>query len=58
MSYNPNFECPSLNLLIQKSIEEHWDLDALTDYGAQTFRYKDVARIIEKLHIILEASGV
>ncbi len=58
MSYQPNFECPSLNLLIQKSIEEHWDLDALTDYGAQTFRYKDVARIIEKVHIILEASGV
>ena len=33
-------------------------MDALSDYGAQTFRYKDVARIIEKLHIILEASGV
>ncbi|MBR1755551.1 MAG: AMP-binding protein [Bacteroidaceae bacterium] len=51
-------ECPSFNACLQKSFQEHWDLDALSDYGAQTFRYKDVARIIEKLHIILEASGV
>ena len=51
-------ECPSFNAILQQSITEHWDLDALSDYGAQTFRYKDVARIIEKLHIILEASGV
>ncbi len=51
-------ECPSFNACIQKSIQTHWDRDAFTDYGAQTFRYKDVARIIEKLHIILEASGV
>ena len=51
-------ECPSFNACLQKSFQEHWDLDALSDYGAQTFRYKDVARIIEKLHIILEESGV
>ena len=50
--------CPSFNVCIQKSIQDNWDRDALSDYGAQTFRYKDVARIIEKLHIILEASGV
>ena len=48
----------SFNECLQRSIQEHWDRDALSDYGAQTFRYKDVARIIEKLHIILEASGV
>ena len=51
-------DCPSFNACIEKSIQDHWDLDALSDYGGQTFRYKDVARIIEKLHIILEASGV
>ena len=51
-------ECPSFNACLQESIQKNWDLDALSDYGAQTFRYKDVARIIEKLHIILEASGV
>ena len=49
---------PGFNAIIQQSIQDNWDRDALSDYGAQTFRYKDVARIIEKLHIILEASGV
>ncbi len=49
---------PGFNAIIQKCIQDNWDRDALSDYGAQTFRYKDVARIIEKLHIILEASGV
>ena len=51
-------ECPSFNACIQQSIHDHWDLPALTDYGTHTYQYKDVARIIEKLHIILEASGV
>ena len=51
-------ECPSFNALIQQSIHDHWDLPALTDYGTHTYQFKDVARIIEKLHIILEASGV
>ena len=39
-------------------MQKHWNPDGLCDYGVQTFQYKDVARIIEKLHIILEASGV
>ena len=51
-------ECKSFNACLQESIQKHWDRDALSDYGQQTFQYKDVARIIEKLHIILEASGV
>ena len=36
--------------LIQKSIIDHWDLNALTDYKGVTLQYKDVARKIEKLH--------
>ena len=48
----------SFNACIQESLQKHWDLPGLTDYGVQTFQNKDVARIIEKLHIILEASGV
>ena len=44
--------------LIEKSIKKHWDLDALTDYKGATLQYKDVARKIEKLHIIFEESGV
>ena len=44
--------------LIEKSIKKNWDLDALTDYKGVTLQYKDVARKIEKLHIIFEESGV
>ncbi|MBQ6652323.1 MAG: AMP-binding protein [Prevotella sp.] len=49
---------PSFNALIQKSITDHWDLDALTDYKGATLQYHDVARKIEKLHIMFEHSGV
>ena len=51
-------EIPSFNALIQKSIIDHWDLDALTDYKGATLQYHDVARKIEKLHIMFENSGV
>ena len=39
---------------IENSIKNNWDLDALTDYKGATLQYKDVARKIEKLHIILK----
>ena len=53
-----NTQAKSFNLCVQEALQQHWDLPALSDYSVQTFQYKDVARIIEKLHIILEASGV
>lgn len=43
---------------IEESIKKNWDLDALTDYKGATLQYKDVARKIEKLHILLKESGV
>ena len=49
---------PSFNACVQKSIIDHWDLDALTDFKGQTLQYHDVARKIEKLHILFENSGV
>jgi len=49
---------PSFNELIEKSIIEHWDADALTDYKGATLQYHDVARKIEKLHILFEHSGI
>ena len=49
---------PSFNSYIEKSVIENWDLDALTDYKGVTLQYKDVARKIEKLHIMFENSGV
>ena len=51
-------EIPSFNAIIQKSIVDNWDLDALTDYRGATLQYHDVARKIEKLHIMFENSGV
>ena len=51
-------EIPSFNALIQQSIIGHWDMDALTDYKGATLQYHDVARKIEKLHIMFENSGV
>lgn len=49
---------PSFNSYIEKSIIDNWDLDALTDYKGATLQYHDVARKIEKLHILFENSGV
>jgi len=49
---------PSFNSYIEQSVIKNWDLDALTDYKGATLQYKDVARKIEKLHIMFENSGV
>ena len=43
---------------IEESIKKNWDLDALTDYKGASLQYKDVARKIEKLHILLAESGI
>ncbi|MCF0207909.1 MAG: AMP-binding protein [Bacteroidaceae bacterium] len=48
----------SFNRLIENTIVDHWDLNALTDYKGVTYQYKDVARKIEKLHILFEESGI
>ena len=57
-AYIPKKEIPSFNAMIQKSIIDNWDRDALTDFKGQTLQYHDVARKIEKLHILFEHSGV
>ena len=44
--------------LVENAIKEYWDLDALTDYEGATLQYKDVARKIEKLHIIFNEAGI
>lgn len=43
---------------IEESIKTNWEHDALTDYKGSTLQYKDVARKIEKLHILFENAGV
>jgi long-chain acyl-CoA synthetase len=51
-------QIPSFNALIQNSIIDNWDRDALTDYKGQTLQFHDVARKIEKVHILFENSGI
>ena len=46
------------NSLFEQSIKKNWDLDALTDYEGKTLQYNDVARKVEKLHILFENAGV
>lgn len=44
--------------LIEESITRNWDQKALTDFNGETLQYKDVARKIEKLHLVMEAAGI
>ncbi|MBO7140297.1 MAG: AMP-binding protein [Prevotella sp.] len=48
----------SFNKYIHDAITHNWDSDALTDYQGQTLQFHDVARKIEKLHILFEHSGI
>lgn len=48
----------SFNQVLADSIRENWTRSSMSDYGEFTFQYKDVARIIEKIHILFEAAGV
>jgi len=43
---------------VEDSIKKNWDLPSLTDFKGATSSYKDVARKIEKLHILFEQSGI
>lgn len=49
---------PSFNSYIEQSIKANWNKDALTDYKGSTLQYHDVARKIEKLHILFEYCGI
>ena len=49
---------PSFNGYFEQTIKDNWLLDALTDYQGFTLQYHDVARKVEKLHIMMEAAGI
>ncbi len=51
-------ETQSFNTLLAESIQKYWDLDSMSDYGDYTYQYKDVARVIEKLHILYKQAGI
>lgn len=48
----------SYNQLIEDSIKNNWDCPALSDYKGVTLYYRDVARRIEKIHIIFKTCGI
>jgi long-chain acyl-CoA synthetase len=48
----------SLNLIFERSFKENWDNPALSDYKGVTLYYRDLARKIEKLHIVFEICGL
>ena len=48
----------SFNKFIYDAIINNWDADALTDYQGATLQFHDVARKIEKLHIVFENCGI
>ena len=48
----------NFNSYIKDSIVDHWDQDALSDYKGVTLQYHDVARKIEKIHIMFESVGL
>ncbi len=48
----------SFNQYIKDAILKNWDADALTDFQGQTLQFHDVARKIEKLHILFENCNI
>ena len=51
-------EFTSVNKLFQEAFKKNWDRPAISNYQGMTLHYRDVARRIEKLHIMFEACGL
>lgn len=43
---------------LEKSIKSNWDIEALADYGGDTYAYKEVAERIARIHLGFELAGV
>ena len=48
----------SVNKLIESSFRANWEREALSNYHGATLRYKDLAELIEKIHICFEKCGL
>ena len=51
-------EYTSVNKLYQEAFKKYWDRPAISNYQGMTLHYRDVARRIEKLHIMFEECGL
>lgn len=56
--YKADWNVGSLNAIIAKSMIDNWNRMALSDMGGRNYQYKDVAEIVEKLHILFEGAGI
>ena len=48
----------SVNKLFEASFRANWDRPAISNYQGETYHYRDLARKIEKLHIMFEECGL
>ncbi len=48
----------SVNKIFEASIKKNWTRPAISNYQGETLQYKDVARRMEKLHIMFEECGL
>ena len=44
--------------LLEKSVKTHWNLPAFSDIGGEIYTYKEVAKRMSELHILLEKAGI
>ena len=51
-------EFTSVNKLFEKSFKANWDRPAISNYQGVTLKFGDVARRMEKLHIMFEECGL
>ena len=51
-------EYTSVNKLFQEAFKKNWDRPAISNYQGITLHYRDVARRIEKMHIMFEECGL
>ncbi len=51
-------EYTSVNKIYQEAFKKNWDRPAISNYHGETLHYKDVARRMEKLHIMFEECGL
>lgn len=51
-------ENKSLNALFKEAIVNNWDRMALSDMGGVNYQYREVAKLIAKIHILFDATGI
>ena len=51
-------EFTSVNKIFENSFKKNWNRPAISNYQGETLHYKDLARRMEKLHIMFEECGL